>query len=376
MIRRRFITGLSEVRVGGSYHRFIRMIQALAAAGFEVSVVTTSPACIHDARVHWKHVGGVVPDSLKTWAFLMTYPFRMMAAMLFKGGREFIAYGPVYAALLFPVRLCKTCRIYCMVRGMLSSEYRYQGRGGALKSLVTLFERMGFRVSHRIIVVSKTLEKEIRQRAGIPTEKFTHLPNEIPDLAGVTIDKPFGRALWEEKLTVGGLRLFAGGVITAIKNFETLLAALKDLDFDFHLCIAGSPANRQDRAYFRELESLTKRLGLKERVSWLGWLPRERLLGVLAASHLLVAPSRHEGMSNILLEALALGVPCVAMKTPESLELLRSEILLFESTEGLSKIIKKFQGNALFRLKVQSESYQARRYWTFNWDEKLVEALT
>jgi len=58
------------------------------------------------------------------------------------------------------------------------------------------------------------------------------------------------------------------------------------------------------------------------RFRWLGERPREEALDLLARSHLFVSSSRHEGGSNAVSEALALGVPVLATAIPGSIGLL------------------------------------------------------
>jgi putative glycosyltransferase (TIGR04348 family) len=58
------------------------------------------------------------------------------------------------------------------------------------------------------------------------------------------------------------------------------------------------------------------------RFRWLGERPRSEALEVLARSHLFVSSSRHEGGSNVVSEAIALGLPILATAVPGSLGLL------------------------------------------------------
>lgn len=58
------------------------------------------------------------------------------------------------------------------------------------------------------------------------------------------------------------------------------------------------------------------------RYDWLGELPRDAALEVIARSRLLVLPSRHEGGANVVSEALAAGVPVLASSIPGSVGLL------------------------------------------------------
>ena len=53
-------------------------------------------------------------------------------------------------------------------------------------------------------------------------------------------------------------------------------------------------------------------LGLQERVHLLGNLPPEALKGVLSAADVFVLATRNEGWANVILEAMACGLPVVA----------------------------------------------------------------
>ncbi len=373
---KKVVTGLSEIRGGGSYHRFERMVRALAENGFQVTVLSMSPGKIRHPNVTWKRVGKWVPSFFKTMGFLLRFPFHVLGVLLTEGIREIIAFGPVYAALLIPVKLCKKCRIYCMVRGMLSDEYKFQGRNAIVQRGVFFLEKVGYALSDQIIVVSRVLGEKVHATSRGSRDKIVYLPNEIPDFSEQSVDLPYGRRVWNEIGDDEGLKIFTGGVITAIKNYELILHGLSLLigrGIPFHLCVAGSPASQSDRAYFDKLKALVSELEIEAHVSWLGWLPRERLLGVLQCSDLYIGASHHEGMSNIFLEALALEVPCLAMKTPEALELLQAEGLLFGSPDELSDMVTRFCLDDAYAGRIAALSRHAKETWTFNWEHRLTE---
>jgi glycosyltransferase involved in cell wall biosynthesis len=70
----------------------------------------------------------------------------------------------------------------------------------------------------------------------------------------------------------------------------------------------------------RELERSADRLGVRERVHFIGWRPDVPRL--LAAADLLLHTSLSEGMSNALLEAMAAARPVVATEVHGALQLL------------------------------------------------------
>lgn len=95
--------------------------------------------------------------------------------------------------------------------------------------------------------------------------------------------------------------LLAVGRLHPQKGFDVLLRALPAIDVA--LWIAGDGPEKE------RLTDLAGTLGIADRVSFLGW--REDVAALLAACDLFVFPSRVEGTSNALLEAMAAAKPIV-----------------------------------------------------------------
>ena len=62
---------------------------------------------------------------------------------------------------------------------------------------------------------------------------------------------------------------------------------------------------------------------LQNKVKLLGYKPE--LYSIMADSDLLVLPSWHEGMPNVLVESLAIGLPCILSDIPAHKDILGSE---------------------------------------------------
>ena len=63
-----------------------------------------------------------------------------------------------------------------------------------------------------------------------------------------------------------------------------------------------------------ERETLTaqaKRLNIEGRITFKGWTDKSVLLGIYREADIFVLPSRDEGMANVLLEAMASGLPII-----------------------------------------------------------------
>jgi len=62
------------------------------------------------------------------------------------------------------------------------------------------------------------------------------------------------------------------------------------------------------------LQRLTSQLGLVDAVSFVGF--HERPMEVIAGADVFVLATDHEGFGNVVVEALACGVPCVCSDVP------------------------------------------------------------
>ncbi|MHB8771653.1 MAG: glycosyltransferase family 4 protein [Syntrophales bacterium] len=97
------------------------------------------------------------------------------------------------------------------------------------------------------------------------------------------------------------------GRLTAIKGQDVLIRAVAELvrrGHDVALVLLGEGELRG------ELEELARRLGIGDRVHFLGW--RSDVAGVMAAFDIFCLPSLNEGMGKVLVEAMAMGKPIAA----------------------------------------------------------------
>ncbi len=185
---------------------------------------------------------------------------------------------------------------------------RYPGR--AARAAV----RLGNRLASRVLVNAEAIGRFVAREEACPTAKMVLVPNGVGDQ---TLDFAGDRAEVRRRLglptdtpvAVALSRLaWKKGVRHLVDAAPRLLEAVPDA----HVVIAGDGDLRA------ELVAQTRALGVEGRVTFLG--TRRDPLDLLRASDVFVMPSVVEGMSNALLEAMALGLPVVATEvggTPE-----------------------------------------------------------
>ncbi len=104
------------------------------------------------------------------------------------------------------------------------------------------------------------------------------------------------------------LRLLSAGTLSHLKGYHLGLEAFartkNRLSGATYWLIGNGPERRR-------LMKLADRLGLEDRVRFLGTLPRERVLQILTGGDVFVHPSLHDSGSWACLEAMAAGCPVV-----------------------------------------------------------------
>ncbi len=166
----------------------------------------------------------------------------------------------------------------------------------------------------RHVCVSQAVARFSLSEGGLPPEKLVVIPNGIDarrfsdqrlvDLRLLGV--PDGR----EAITYVGRLERQKGLYGLIESASEWLGRLGGHD----LLLVGEGPDATT------LKQRCRELGIAGRVHFAGW--RADVPAVLAASRLLVLPSQWEGMPNAVLEAMASGLPVVAMDVEGVRELL------------------------------------------------------
>jgi glycosyltransferase involved in cell wall biosynthesis len=168
------------------------------------------------------------------------------------------------------------------------------------------------RLCARILAVSNATRDSLVTQ-GYPPALVEVVPN------GVELDDaPAPRPALRHRLALPAHARLVGEVarLAEVKGQRTMIEALPELD-GVHLALVGQDVEFEG-AYQGELERLAERLGVADRVAFVGHLPdAARRYGEF---DVVVLPSLAEGLPMVLLEALAQARPVVATPvggTPE-----------------------------------------------------------
>jgi len=176
----------------------------------------------------------------------------------------------------------------------------------------------------KFVVVNQQIIYEMK-RLGVHLDHIVHIPN------GVIIpkEKAFVRAEKEDKRRNLGLDfkkiiVFAGR-LSSEKGLDTLIdawAEIREKIPEAHLILLGEGGTV--RNVEPDLRNLVSKLKLNDRVHF--WGKVDNVTDFLVAADVFVLPSISEGMSNALLEAMAIGTAIVTTLIDAHIGLIRDGV--------------------------------------------------
>jgi glycosyltransferase involved in cell wall biosynthesis len=164
------------------------------------------------------------------------------------------------------------------------------------------------RHAHSIITLSQRVADDVIDRFGVEAHRLVVVPDGVgPEFAG-----PFDGSTIEELCRRYGVRcgrfLLFVGETNLRKNLITVIRAL-DRAGNLPLLIAGPLGKGSDT-----IQAEVARLGLRDRVRWIGFVPGADLPTLMHAALALVHPAVYEGFGLTPLEAMAAGTPVVGSR--------------------------------------------------------------
>ncbi len=189
----------------------------------------------------------------------------------------------------------RSVKLVSTVHGWIANDWR-----GRMK---TILDRVLLKAFDRIILVSSALGRSL-PTWWLPASRVTVLRNAL-------VLGQYGEGNIERERVCprpgDQVKILNVGRLSAEKGQALLLEAFAALAFEFptmQLCFAGIGPLEP------ELKCLAKDLGISGRVQFLGYVAD--MPGLYSSVDLVVQSSFTEGLPNVILEALYLGVPVVA----------------------------------------------------------------
>lgn len=191
--------------------------------------------------------------------------------------------------------------------GLYSDIYKMQTKNLALpgsKQMMPVILK-----ADRFVAINRSIVEELLE-IGVPKERILFIPN------GVNIDE----LVLKTDYGLGDpICLLFIGRLHHQKGLDVLLQAFSDIvanrsEFRWRLILLGDGPLRY------ELKEMTRQLGINREVEFTGFV--NNVPSYLNTSDIFILPSRSEGLSNALLEAMGCGLPCIATSVSGNVDLI------------------------------------------------------
>ena len=298
---------ITELEVGGAERALVRLATGLDRARFMPVVYSLAPLPEQgkDQLVRTLKDSGIEVQSLGArhwWQFPGTV--RKLIQLL-KQQRPQIVQSFLFHANVVAVLAARQARVPHVLMGLRVADPSWW-RGGIERGLAAR--------ASGVVCVSQAVADFCRTRHKFPASRLVAIPNGIdpPDESRTWPMDPasFAIAPGHKPLVFIGRLDPQKDPLWLLEIAEQALPRLPDHD----LAIVGDGPLRN------KLERSLAGSPLAARIHVLGW--RADAAGILAASQLLLLTSQHEGMPNVVLEAMALGKPVMASRVEGVVELL------------------------------------------------------
>jgi glycosyltransferase involved in cell wall biosynthesis len=150
--------------------------------------------------------------------------------------------------------------------------------------------------------------------------------------------------------------IVSAGRLVPWKGFDVLIDAIGELPEEIKLKIIGSGPER------KKLELKIKNLGLENKIDLIGQLPHRELLQCFAGAEIFVLNTAYEGLSHVILEAMACGIPVITTDIGGNPEVIKSGyngiLVEYNNKEQFKKTISELHNNLDLRKLFIENSYK------------------
>jgi 2-deoxystreptamine N-acetyl-D-glucosaminyltransferase/2-deoxystreptamine glucosyltransferase len=179
-----------------------------------------------------------------------------------------------------------------------------------LQPIARWIEQRAIRAAARAVTLTPRTIPLLAERSGVPADAFAVLPDVIDadEFAARATDEAVDATRQRWSLPEGSSVVGYIGRIAREKGWPIILDIAAELrDAPIHWLICGD-GNERDL-----FEAEVARRGLTDRVTVTGYVPNEDVPALMRAMDLMLMAPLHEEFGSVMLEAMAVGLPIVAV---------------------------------------------------------------
>ena len=282
-----------------------------------------------------------IMHKLKRVAYSVSLAAKLKKLIKRSAGEELVLhfhnqYNLYFFLKLTPKKLREKVKIIYTVH-----SYIWHGEWEEIRDTVSkryFQEVFSVKEADRVFVLNEQTASTFEKHLGVPAERITLIDNGVnTDIyAPKSEDEKSGI---KEKYGVSGKRVFVSvGSVCDRKNqlgALKLLAPIMKADPDTVYMYAGGII---DEEYQTDILSYARECGFEDRVKYAGELcPGAELGGFYSIADAMVFPSKAEGFSLVIVEAMSAGVPVII---PDTLHFkLEGECLRFSDSDSFERTV-------------------------------------
>ena len=215
----------------------------------------------------------------------------------------------------------KHSQIYNLCRMVYTAHgFHFYKGNNLLKNLIFRnIERVGARYTDILITINKEDYIAAKRFKLRKNGRVEYIPGVGIDLDKIDLIQGNKEKLCRElNISNASVLLLSVGELNNNKNHKIVIESLPTLPKNVHYLICGVGALKE------QYEEQAKKLQIFERLHLLGY--RNDVIEIIKSCDIFIFPSKREGLSVALMEAMACGIPCIVSKIRGNVDLINNSI--------------------------------------------------
>lgn len=239
----------------------------------------------------------------------------------------------------------------------------FKGNNPLKNFLFRNIERYGAKYTDTLITINKedyAAAKKFKLKKNGTVEYVPGVGIDIDKINSIQGNKE--ELCKELNIPVDTILLLSVGELNDNKNHKVVIECLPELPKNVHYLICGvGPLKEQH-------EELAKKLDVLDRLHLLGY--RNDVIRIMKSCDVFIFPSKREGLSVALMEAMACGLPCIASEIRGNTDLVQEQPFISlcnpQNSQDFLKEVRKMNSD------IQTELYKLNKSSSKQYDAKII----